>query len=101
VVRHWNRLPREAVGVPSLKGMAGVGTGWALRTLPTQAMTYDSTKRSSGVIKPAGCCEEQKVPHFFGYSLISIHKYNTSVSMLCSFCGRKTLASLSFHCPGK
>ena len=56
VVRHWHRLPREAVGAPSLQvlratldGALGsliwwvatsplqrVGTGWSLKSLPTK-----------------------------------------------------------------
>jgi len=57
-VRPWHRLPREAVDAPSLEvlkarldgalgslgwwevslPMAGGGTGWALRLLPTQTI---------------------------------------------------------------
>ena len=60
VVRHWHRLPREAVGAPSLEVLKarldgalgrlvwwevscpwqGVGTGWALRALPTQTILW-------------------------------------------------------------
>jgi len=58
VVRHWHRLPREAVGAPSLEvfkarldgalgspvwwevslPMAGGGTRWALRSLLAQTI---------------------------------------------------------------
>jgi len=58
VVRHWQRLPREAVGAPSLEvlkarlpgalsslswwgaalSMTVVQAGWTLRSLPTQAI---------------------------------------------------------------
>jgi len=58
VLRHWHRLPREVVAAPSLGTLkarldgalgslswrvealpvAGVGSGWTLRSLPTQAI---------------------------------------------------------------
>ena len=53
VVRHGHQLPREAVDAPALEAfkarldralgslvqcMAGVGTGWSLRSLPTQTI---------------------------------------------------------------
>jgi len=51
-MRHWHRLPREAVAAPSLAGFKarldgalsnlvwwkGVGTSWSLRSLPTQTI---------------------------------------------------------------
>jgi len=59
VVRPWPRLPREAVAAPSLAGVQGqvgwssehpglvegvpadgrgVGTGWSMKSLPTQTL---------------------------------------------------------------
>jgi len=49
-VRHWHMLPRKAVDTPSIPGdaqgqvgwgpgqpeLVGIGTGWALRSFPTQ-----------------------------------------------------------------